>query len=45
VASYYSVAVDRAINPDSAWNRPEPKVAARSIAGRIAFWRAVTVAA
>ena len=44
-ASYYDVVVDGAINADAAWYYPEPKTAAASIAGWVAFWRGVTVEA
>jgi uncharacterized protein (DUF427 family) len=43
VASYYNVVVEGDINKDAAWYYPEPKDAARQIAGRIAFWRGVKV--
>jgi len=42
-ASYYSVVVAGEENHDAAWYYPEPSPAAREIAGRIAFWRGVTV--
>ena len=42
-ASYYTLVVDGAENVDAAWYYPEPKEAARQIAGRVAFWRGVTV--
>ena len=42
-ASYYHVEVDGKINRDAAWYYPDPKEAARNIAGRIAFWHGVTV--
>ena len=42
-ASYYDVVVDGQVNPDAAWYYPEPKDAASRIAGRIAFWKGVTV--
>jgi uncharacterized protein (DUF427 family) len=42
-ARYYSLAVDGEVNPDAAWYYPEPKDAAAEIAGRVAFWRGVTV--
>lgn len=42
-ASYYHLVVDGEVNYDAAWCYPEPKPAARSIAGRIAFWRGVQV--
>jgi uncharacterized protein (DUF427 family) len=42
-ASYYHVVVDGKINKDAAWYYPQPKDAAKQIAGRIAFWRGVNV--
>lgn len=42
-ASYYSLHVNGDVNPDAAWYYPTPKSAASNIAGRIAFWRGVTV--
>jgi uncharacterized protein (DUF427 family) len=42
-ASYYHVAVDGEVNADAAWYYPEPKEAARHIAGHIAFWKGVEV--
>ena len=42
-ASYYTVEVDGARNPDAAWYYPEPKPAAAEIRGRVAFWRGVEV--
>ena len=42
-ASYYHVAVNGQLNRDAAWYYPEPKEAARNIAGRIAFWKGVQV--
>jgi uncharacterized protein (DUF427 family) len=44
-ASYYSLVVDGAENPDAAWYYPQPKSAAEQIRGRIAFWRGVQVKA
>jgi uncharacterized protein (DUF427 family) len=44
-ASYYTVVVDGKQNPDAAWYYPEPKDAAKQIAGYIAFWKGVTVTA
>lgn len=44
VASYYDVVVDGQVNRDAAWYYPEPKDAAKEIAGRVAFWRGVSVA-
>ncbi len=43
VASYHSLVVNGAQNPDAAWYYPAPKDAAAEITGRIAFWRGVTV--
>ena len=42
-AHYQSLEVDGATNRDAAWYYPEPKDAARSIAGRVAFWKGVVV--
>jgi len=42
-ASYYDVVVGERVNRDAAWYYPEPKEAARSIAGRVAFWKGVEV--
>ncbi len=42
-ASYYTLAVDGAENPDAAWYYPDPKSAAAEIKGRIAFWKGVEV--
>ena len=42
-ASYYSVEVDGQVNRDAAWYYPEPKDAAKEIAGRVAFWKGVEV--
>lgn len=42
-ASYSSVVVDGSRNEDAAWYYPEPKDAAKEIAGRVAFWRGVEV--
>jgi uncharacterized protein (DUF427 family) len=42
-ARYYSVQVDGETNRDAAWYYPEPKDAAAQIAGRVAFWKGVTV--
>lgn len=43
IASYYHVEVDGKINKDAAWYYPEPKDAAKSIKGHVAFWRGVKV--
>jgi uncharacterized protein (DUF427 family) len=42
-ASYYTLEVDGAANPDAAWYYPTPKDAAAQIVGHIAFWHGVTV--
>jgi uncharacterized protein (DUF427 family) len=42
-ASYYTVEVAGKQNPDAAWYYPEPKDAAKEIAGYIAFWKGVKV--
>jgi uncharacterized protein (DUF427 family) len=42
-ASYFDVEVDGQVNTAAAWYYPTPKPAAQNIAGRIAFWRGVTV--
>ena len=44
-ASYYTVEVGGQRNADAAWYYPEPKEAARQIAGYVAFWKGVTVTA
>lgn len=43
VASYHSLSVEGATNPDAAWYYPEPKDAAAEIKDRIAFWKGVVV--
>lgn len=42
-ASYYDVVVDGQVNADAAWYYPEPKPAAASIKGHVAFWKGVKV--
>ena len=42
-ARYYDVVVDGRRNKDAAWYYPDPKPAAKEIAGRVAFWRGVQV--
>ena len=44
-ASYYTVEVDGRVNEDAAWYYPDPRPAARNIAGRVAFWKGVQVIA
>lgn len=43
VASYYDVVVGGALNKDAAWYYPDTKPEAKSIEGRVAFWRGVRV--
>ncbi len=43
VASYYTLVVDGKENRDAAWYYPEPKDAAKNIAGHVAFWKGVQV--
>lgn len=42
-ASYYSIIVGDTTNQDAAWYYPTPKDAAKAIAGRVAFWKGVSV--
>jgi uncharacterized protein (DUF427 family) len=42
-ASYYDLVVDGQTNANAAWYYPQPKDAAKQIAGHLAFWRGVTV--
>lgn len=42
-ASYYSIQAGGKLNKDAAWFYPEPKAAASQIAGRVAFWKGVTI--
>jgi uncharacterized protein (DUF427 family) len=42
-ASYHDVSVAGQVNKDAAWYYPDPKPAARSIAGYIAFWKGVRI--
>ena len=42
-ASYYSIEAGGQLNKDAAWYYPQPKAAASHIAGRVAFWRGVTI--
>lgn len=44
-ASYKTVVVDGKENRDAAWFYPEPKDAAKEIAGHVAFWKGVEVTA
>lgn len=43
LASYYTVTVDGAVNPDAAWYYPHPSPLARRIKNHVAFWNGVTV--
>jgi len=42
-ASYYDVVVDGQRNSAAAWYYPQPKPAAKEIAGHVAFWHGVKV--
>lgn len=42
-AQYYSLEVDGKTNADAVWYYAEPKEAAATIRGRVAFWKGVTV--
>jgi uncharacterized protein (DUF427 family) len=42
-ASYYHVEVAGRRNENAAWYYPEPKEAAKQIAGHVAFWKGVQV--
>lgn len=42
-ASYYDVVAGDSVNEQAAWFYPEPKEAAASIKGRVAFWKGVQV--
>lgn len=43
IASYHDVAVGGQVNKDAAWYYPDPKPAAKNIAGYIAFWKGVRI--
>ena len=43
IASYHDVVVGGEVNKDAAWYYPDPKPAAKNIAGYIAFWKGVKV--
>ncbi len=43
LCNYYSIEVDGQTNPAAAWYYPEPKDAAKNIAGHVAFWKGVKV--
>lgn len=42
-AHYYGLQVDGTANENAVWYYPEPKPAAASISGRVAFWKGVRV--
>lgn len=42
-ASYHHVVVGGTVNENAAWYYPDPRDAARQIAGRIAFWKGIEV--
>jgi uncharacterized protein (DUF427 family) len=42
-AHYYTLLVDGKENADAAWYYPDPKPAARKIAGNVAFWKGVRI--
>jgi uncharacterized protein (DUF427 family) len=43
IASYFTVEANGERNPDAAWFYPQPKDAAKEIAGYVAFWNGVKV--
>jgi uncharacterized protein (DUF427 family) len=42
-ASYVDVVVDGEVNVAAGWTYPNPRDAAREIAGHLAFWHGVTI--
>ena len=42
-ASYYDVFINGEKNADAAWYYPEPLYMAKSIKGRVAFWKGVKI--
>jgi uncharacterized protein (DUF427 family) len=42
-ASYFDLEVTGETNKDAAWYYPAPSLAAKNIAGHIAFWKGVRV--
>jgi uncharacterized protein (DUF427 family) len=42
-ASYYSLKVDGKVNTDAAWFYPETSKMAKSIEGKVAFWKGVEI--
>jgi uncharacterized protein (DUF427 family) len=43
IASYHHIAVGGELNRDAAWFYPQPREAAKNIAGYIAFWKGVRI--
>ncbi|MFI7670984.1 DUF427 domain-containing protein [Nocardia sp. NPDC049526] len=43
LASYYTVEVEGAKNPDAAWYYPDPKPEAEQVRDRVAFWKGVDI--
>ncbi|MGH9693415.1 MAG: DUF427 domain-containing protein, partial [Bryobacteraceae bacterium] len=43
IASYHSLTVGGQVNRDAAWYYPDPKPAAKNIAGYVAFWKGVKI--
>ncbi|MEU9133988.1 DUF427 domain-containing protein [Kitasatospora sp. NPDC048540] len=43
IASYYTLRVAGAENPDAAWYYPDPKPEAAHVAGMVAFWKGVEI--
>lgn len=43
IASYYSLEVDGQTNKDAAWYYPKTSELAKSIEGKVAFWKGVQV--
>lgn len=43
LASYYNIEAGGQTNKDAAWYYPEPKDAAKQIAGYVAFWKGVKI--
>ncbi len=42
-AKYYTLSVGGVENKDAVWYYPTPKAGAEKVAGRVAFWKGVTV--
>jgi uncharacterized protein (DUF427 family) len=45
IASYYSITVNGATNPNAGWYYPHPSPLARKIKNRVAFWNGIEVVA